>query len=92
MNGGEICIFFLTLIINFLWSGSGEYGAVLVDVIVPILAKFTALSIGGNAAYSYVSKQFSSDIWLLILTVIFSLFFPYLILRVKPEWLINIDE
>lgn len=53
---------------------------------------FTALSIGGNAAYNYASQQLNNDFGLLILTMVFSLAFPILILIIKPEWLLNIEE
>lgn len=60
--------------------------------LILIFIIFTALSIGGNAAYSYAHKYFENDLGLLFLTLLFSVFFPSLILMLKPSWVLNIED
>ncbi len=53
---------------------------------------FTALSIGGNAIYALTIKQIKSDVGLLLLSLVFSILFPILILVLKPGWVIDLNK
>lgn len=53
---------------------------------------FTSLSIGGNAIYTFAMQKIQSNLGLLLLSLVFSVAFPLLILIIKPEWLISLDD
>lgn len=53
---------------------------------------FTSLSIGGNAIYTIAIQKIQSNLGLLLLSIVFSIVFPVLILIVKPQWIISLDD
>lgn len=53
---------------------------------------FTSLSIGGNAIYTFAMEKIQSTLGLILLSMVFSVAFPLLILIIKPEWIISIDD
>lgn len=53
---------------------------------------FTFLSIGGNASYQMLYNKIHSNIFLLVISVVFAVLLPLFILAVKPNLLINIED
>jgi len=53
---------------------------------------FTSLSIGGNAIYTFAMQKIQSNLGLLLLSLVFSIILPILILIIKPEWIISLDD
>lgn len=53
---------------------------------------FTSLSIGGNAVYTLAMQKIQSNLGLILLSLMFSIVFPILILTIKPDWIISIDD
>lgn len=53
---------------------------------------FTSLSIGGSALYSILYEKIKSPEGLLFLSLVFSILFPFLLLILRPELVISIDD
>jgi hypothetical protein len=53
---------------------------------------FTSLSIGGNAIYDFAIENIQSYLGLLLLSLVFSVAFPIMILIIKPDWIISLDD
>lgn len=53
---------------------------------------FTFLNIGANALYNLLSRGPQTDLFLLLISLAFALILPALILKVKPEWIIDIED
>lgn len=53
---------------------------------------FTALNLGANALYNVLSHNLANDLALILLSLSFALLLPLLILVLKPDWILNIEE
>ncbi len=53
---------------------------------------FSGLAVGGNALYSLLYQWVGNNGTLLLLSLVFSIFLPVLVLLTKPDWIISIDE
>nr|VFK65273.1 MAG: hypothetical protein BECKUNK1418G_GA0071005_106011 [Candidatus Kentron sp. UNK]VFK71401.1 MAG: hypothetical protein BECKUNK1418H_GA0071006_106411 [Candidatus Kentron sp. UNK] len=60
--------------------------------ILLLFMMFSALNIGGNAAYNMLIEQTSNNNILFLLSLVFSLAIPFFVLLLRPEWLISIDD
>lgn len=53
---------------------------------------FTFLNLGANALYNLLSRDTHTNFLLLITSLAFALILPALILQIKPEWVIDIED
>ena len=53
---------------------------------------FTSLNLGAASLYSLLSRGGSADLMLMVVSLVFALILPVLILRLKPEWIISLDD
>ena len=60
--------------------------------LVLLYVVLTALSIGGNAAYSWIFQQLPDNRYLFFISILLALILPLFVLLLKPEWLIDLDE
>lgn len=60
--------------------------------IILLFVIFTCLNLGGEALFNLLSKSGSNDLLLVVLSLGFALFLPIIILLLRPNWLINLDE
>nr|VFK16553.1 MAG: hypothetical protein BECKLPF1236B_GA0070989_109712 [Candidatus Kentron sp. LPFa] len=68
-------------------QGYGKRSIVLLFII------FSALTIGGNALYDLIFQNIiSNNVALFLISVVFSLFLPIILLILKPEWVVSIDD
>jgi hypothetical protein len=57
-----------------------------------LFAIFTCLNLGASSLYSLLSKGKNADLILMLVSLAFALILPVLILRLKPEWIISIED